>query len=99
VLAFSTYPDGQDNAGELQRTPQRELRRLVEHRAGARNQLRVQHELRKLAQHLDRNLAAIGYPMKQCGGSPMDVGHRPDGLFILDTVSEMGRFGTFGGLF
>jgi len=27
------------------------------------------------------------------------VGHRPDALFILDTVSEIGRFGAFGGLF
>ncbi len=29
----------------------------------------------------------------------MDVVHRHNALFILDTVSEMGRFGAFGGLF
>jgi hypothetical protein len=49
--------------------------------------------------HVDRNFAAVGYPMKQCGRSRTDVGHRHNALFILDTVSRMGRFGTFGGLF
>jgi len=44
VLAFSTHPDRQDNAREFQRTPQREFRRSVEHRASTRNQLRMQHE-------------------------------------------------------
>ncbi|MBW1907718.1 MAG: hypothetical protein JRJ24_21020, partial [Deltaproteobacteria bacterium] len=63
------------------------------------NQLRAQHELRKPVRHLDRNFPAVGYPMKQCGRSRMDVGHRHNALFILDTVSRMGRFGTFGGLY
>jgi hypothetical protein len=35
--------------------------------------------------------------MKQSSGGPMDVGHWLNAIFVLDTVSEMGRFGTFGG--
>ena len=29
----------------------------------------------KLAQHLDWNFTAVGDPMKQSSGGPMDVGH------------------------
>jgi hypothetical protein len=36
--------------------------------------------------------------MKQCCGGPMDVGHWLNAIFVLDTVSEKGRFGAFGGL-
>jgi hypothetical protein len=36
--------------------------------------------------------------MKQSSGGPMDVGHWLNAIFGLDTVSEMGRFGAFGGL-
>ncbi len=67
--------------------------------ASTHNQLRVQHELRELAQHCDRNFTAIGHPMKQRRGGPMDVGHWLSAIFVLDTVSEMGRFGAFGGLY
>jgi hypothetical protein len=94
LLSFSTDPDGQDNARELHCTPHGEFRRPVEHRAGNRNQLRAQHELRKPVQHLDRDLAAVRYPMQQCGGGPMDVGHRHNALFILVTVTEMSASGT-----
>jgi hypothetical protein len=58
----------------------------------------VQHELGKLSQHRHRNFAAVCYPMKQSSGGPMDVGHWLNAIFCLDTVSEMGRFGAFGGL-
>jgi len=95
----SSRPESQDNARKLDRAPCSELRRRVEHLPATRNQLRAEHELRKPVRHLDRNFPAVGYPMKKRGGSPVDVGHRHDALCILDTVSEMGRFGTFGGLF
>ena len=97
-LALNTRPDSQDNARKLQRTPHGKLGWPVEHRAGTRNQLRAQHELRKLAQHRDRNFAAVSHPMKQSSGGPMDVGHWLNAIFVLDTVSEMGRFGAFAGL-
>jgi hypothetical protein len=89
----------QHNARELDRAPDSELRRSAEHLAASRNQLRAQHEVRKLTHHLDRNLTALGYAMKHCGGSRAHLSHRNNALFILDTVSEMGRFGAFGGLF
>jgi hypothetical protein len=89
LRALSTDSDGQDNARELHCTPHREFRRPVEHRTGTRNQLRAQHKVSKPAQHLDRYLAAVGYPMKQCGGSPPDVGHCHIALFIPVTVTEM----------
>ena len=97
-LDVNTHPDGQDNARKLRRTPHGKLGWPVEHRTGTRNQLRMQHEVRKPAQHLDRNLTAVGDPMKQSSGGPMDVGHWLDAIFVLDTVSEMGRFGAFSGL-
>ena len=99
LLGLNTHPDGQDNARKLQRTPHGKLRRPVEHRAGTRNQLRVQHELSKLAQHRDWNFAAVGYPMKQRGGSPTDVGHWRKALWIPVTVTEMSPSGTLVDVF
>jgi hypothetical protein len=89
LVDVDTHPDGQDNARKLHCTPHGEFTRPIEHRAGTRNQFRVQHELRKRAQRLDRNRAAVGYAMKQCSGSPMDVIHRHNALFVPVTVTEM----------
>ena len=57
-------------------------------------QLRAQRKVRKPAQHLDLNFAAVGYPMKQCGSSPTDVGHCHNPLFIPVTVTETSASGT-----
>jgi hypothetical protein len=98
-FAVDTHPARQDNTRKLDRAPHRELRRPVEHLAATRNQLRAQHQVRKPVQRLDWNFAAVSYPMKQCSGGPMDIVHWHNGFFILDTVSEMGRFGAFDGFF
>jgi hypothetical protein len=47
-------------------------------------------------QHRDRDLAAVRYPMKQCGGSALDVRQCDCSVFMPVTVTEMSRLGTLG---
>ncbi len=82
---------------QLERTPDGKLWRPFEHLPACLDQLRTQHELRKLTQHRDRDLAALCHPMKQHRGGCVDVFQWHNAVFALDTVSEKGRFGTFGG--
>jgi len=89
LVDVDTCPDRQDNARELDRAPRRELGRSIEHLSAPRDQLRAQHELRKRAHYLERNSAAVGCPMKQCCGSPVDIVHWHNAPFIPVTVTEM----------
>jgi hypothetical protein len=50
-------------------------------------------------QHRDRDLAAVRYPMKQCGGCAPDVGQSDCSLFMQVTVTEMSRLGALPDVF
>jgi len=89
LVDVDTRTDRQDDARELERAPGHELGRCVQYLAAPCNQLGTQHELCEPAQYFDRNLAAIGYSMKQCGGSPMDGGHWHNAIFLPVTATEM----------
>ncbi len=87
----------QHQARQLEGTPHGKLGRPFEYLPARLDQLRTQDELRKLTQHRDRNLAALGDAMKQGRGGCVDVFQWHNAVFPLDTVSEKGRFGAFGG--
>ena len=59
----------------------------------------TQDEVGKAAQRSDRDLATLRYPMKQCGGSPLDVGQCDRSLFIPVTVTEMSPLGALVDVF
>jgi len=91
--------DAQHQAGQLKRAPRGKLGRPVEQFTTHLHQLRAQHELRKPPQHPDRDLAAVRYPIKQCGGGATDIGHCCNALFIPVTVTEMSPSGALPDVF